>query len=192
MTEEVTRVINALLIAPPEEVTKKAGEIITRCAHVLYGFNTTVKALAALYVASMLSGRPWSRRTILKYCEALYVRAHKVYEASRRIKRALGIASPRPEHFVDVVATKLGLPPAVRERAKVIVRAARLVGLVSGKGPSTVAAAAVYLAAREAGISLCQKDVAAAADVTEITLRRRINDLLPLSSARLSLDAHPH
>ena len=46
-----------------------------------------------------------------------------------------------------------------------------------GRGPTGLAAAAVYLATRIKGITRTQRDVAMAAGVTEVTIRNRYKEI---------------
>jgi len=50
-------------------------------------------------------------------------------------------------------------------------------GLISGRGPTGVAAAAVYIAAALKGERRTQKEVAEVAGVTEVTIRNRYREL---------------
>ena len=50
-------------------------------------------------------------------------------------------------------------------------------GLISGRGPTGVAAAAVYIASAIYGERRTQKEVADVAGVTEVTIRNRYREL---------------
>jgi transcription initiation factor TFIIB len=50
-------------------------------------------------------------------------------------------------------------------------------GLISGRGPTGVAAAAVYIASAMYGERRTQKEVADVAGVTEVTIRNRYREL---------------
>jgi transcription initiation factor TFIIB len=50
-------------------------------------------------------------------------------------------------------------------------------GLISGRGPTGVAAAAIYIAAADQGERKTQKEVADVAGVTEVTIRNRYREL---------------
>ena len=50
-------------------------------------------------------------------------------------------------------------------------------GLTSGRGPTGVAAAAIYIASVQCGERRTQRDVADVARVTEVTVRNRYKEL---------------
>jgi len=89
-----------------------------------------------------------------------------------------------PELFVSRFSAELELPFAVRERVIDLVRIAVAEGRVTGSPPSTVAAAAIYFAAREAGLGLTQKGVAAACGTTDTTIRTQVSRLTATVEAR--------
>ncbi|MCD6434493.1 MAG: transcription initiation factor IIB, partial [Candidatus Diapherotrites archaeon] len=65
----------------------------------------------------------------------------------------------------------------VQELGREIVEKAIKQGLISGRGPTGVAAAAVYIAGLLKGERRTQKEVANVAGVTEVTIRNRYREL---------------
>lgn len=104
----------------------------------------------------------------------------------RFLKRDLGINMPltNPVHYIPRFATDLGLSGEVQEKAREILELAIKRGLISGRGPTGVAAAAVYIAGVLKGERKTQKEVADVAGVTEVTIRNRYREL----KERLNLD----
>lgn len=82
-----------------------------------------------------------------------------------------------PALFVSKFAADLAVPDRVRTRALELVRTAEANGRSMGSPPSTVAAAAVYLVARQAGLGLTQKQVAATGGTTDTTIRAQTRSL---------------
>ncbi len=97
----------------------------------------------------------------------------------RMLKNELDIEVPLPDpiEFVPRYGSELELSGKVQERAKRILKKSKEKRLVSGKGPTGVAAAALYLAAKIEGEKRTQKEVSEAANVTEVTIRNRYREL---------------
>ncbi len=74
------------------------------------------------------------------------------------------------------LASEFDVPAAVRARATDVATAVFEVKRGTGCNPAGIAAACVYLAAREHDVPLLQRAVAEAAGVTDVTLRARMND----------------
>ncbi|MDP2973487.1 MAG: transcription initiation factor IIB, partial [Candidatus Diapherotrites archaeon] len=72
----------------------------------------------------------------------------------------------------------------VQEEGRKILEQAIDKGLISGRGPTGVAAAAVYIAGLLKGERRTQKEVANVAGVTEVTIRNRYREL----KKRLDID----
>ncbi len=95
------------------------------------------------------------------------------------LNAGLGLAARPfpPELFVSRFTAELELSSTVRMRAVDLVRAAVTAGRVVGNPPSSVAAAAVYLAAKAAGLELTQTEVATACGTTDTTIRNTFQAL---------------
>ncbi|MEM4295204.1 MAG: hypothetical protein QXS91_00090, partial [Candidatus Anstonellales archaeon] len=65
----------------------------------------------------------------------------------------------------------------VQKEAVKLIKKSLKKGLISGRGPTGVAAAAIYIAAAEQGERKTQKEVAEVAGVTEVTIRNRYREL---------------
>ncbi|MEM0383133.1 MAG: transcription initiation factor IIB [Candidatus Anstonellales archaeon] len=102
--------------------------------------------------------------------------------AYRFIKRELNLKVPftSPSIYIPRYASALQLSEDVQERAKEIVEMAMEKGMLSGRGPTGIAAAALYIAALEKGERRTQKQVAEIAGVTEVTIRNRYRELKEL------------
>ena len=82
-----------------------------------------------------------------------------------------------PIYYVPRFATELNLSGEVQEKAREIIERAIKKGLISGRGPTGVSAAAVYIASLLLGERRTQKEVANVAGVTEVTIRNRYREL---------------
>jgi transcription initiation factor TFIIB len=129
----------------------------------------------SLYAACRLMNVPRS----LEEFERAYpmVRRRTVAQTYRLLVRNLGLKAPiqDPSIFVTKIASRLGLSQKTVQEALRILDEARMEGLVVGKDPIGVAAAALYIACE--GCEVRQKDLAKAAGVTEVTVRHRCREL---------------
>lgn len=125
-------------------------------------------------------------RTLDEIAEISSINKKEIGRTYRFLKRDLGITMPltNPVHYIPRFASELGLSGQVQEKAREILETAITQGLISGRGPTGVAAAAVYIAGVLKGERKTQKEVADVAGVTEVTIRNRYREL----KERLNLD----
>lgn len=118
-------------------------------------------------------------RTLNEMAEASGLTKKEIGRTYRFIVRELDIAVPLtdPSYYISRFVSVLNLSPAVEAKGKSIVKKAISSGLISGRGPTGVAAAAVYIAALMVGERRTQKEVANVAGVTEVTIRNRYREL---------------
>jgi transcription initiation factor TFIIB len=83
-----------------------------------------------------------------------------------------------PKDFVPRFAEGLGLPAQVERCAIRILEKAHQKLIISGKAPSGLAAAALYVASIVEGHRTTQREVAEVAKVTEVTIRNRYKELV--------------
>ncbi len=98
----------------------------------------------------------------------------------RYLCRKLDIKMPviTPMDYVPRFASKLELSGETEAKALEILDKARKKGIISGRGPTGVAAAALYLAAKEMGDRKTQKKISTILPgVTEVTIRNRCDEL---------------
>ena len=118
-------------------------------------------------------------RTLNEMAEASGLTKKEIGRTYRFIVKELDIAVPLtdPSYYISRFVSVLNLSPAVEAKGKTIVKKAISSGLISGRGPTGVAAAAVYIAALMVGERRTQKEVANVAGVTEVTIRNRYREL---------------
>ena len=75
-------------------------------------------------------------------------------------------------------SSELTLNPKTQERAIAILKQAQKKDLISGRGPTGVAAAAIYVASTLENEKRTQREVAEVAGVTEVTIRNRYKELI--------------
>jgi transcription initiation factor TFIIB len=110
-----------------------------------------------------------------------------VYQRMRKVKEATGMGAlpPSPQDLIDRFAAELGLPDPLADAAiRLLEDASESDSSVggAGKSPSGIAAGSVYLAARinDRRMDFPQYEIAAVADVSEVTIRNRYQHLAEL------------
>jgi transcription initiation factor TFIIB len=97
----------------------------------------------------------------------------------KRVMKDLGIRilPTPPAEYVPRFSSQLQLDAPTQALASRILGYEQVSALGTGRGPTGLAAAAVYLATRIQGITRTQRDVAMAAGVTEVTIRNRYKEI---------------
>ena len=100
----------------------------------------------------------------------------------RLLAQKLNIFIPHiePDQYVAKFANHLVLQGIVEDLANRILDTARRLRLTGGRGPTGMAAAAVYMASVIFGERRTQREVAEVAEVTEVTIRNRYKELAEL------------
>ncbi|HEC57167.1 MAG TPA: transcription initiation factor IIB [Candidatus Syntrophoarchaeum butanivorans] len=134
-------------------------------------------ATAILYAVCRQKGIP---RTLEEVGSVSRVKQKEIGRTYRFLSRELDfrLQPSSPSEFVSRFCSRLNLKEDVRAKAIEIVNQAEQQELTVGKGPISIAAAAIYIAARLCGDTRTQKEVAAATGVTEVTIRNRYKDIV--------------
>lgn len=141
------------------------------------GRSTLGLAAACLYAACREERIPRSLKDI---AAAANLRMKELTRSYRVIVNALDIKMPveDPIRSLARIASAIDAPPNVIRRARKILDRANAEGLSAGKDPMALAGAALYLSSQlEGHRGKTQKDVAEAAEVSELTLRNRYHSL---------------
>jgi len=134
--------------------------------------------IAALtYAVAREFGSP---RTLEEISEASGVSKREIGRTYRYIARELNIRilPADPITFVPRFCSMLGLSDVVQAKAIEILKKAKKHDITSGKGPTGVAAAAIYIASVLVGEKRTQREVADIVGVTEVTIRNRQKELV--------------
>ncbi|VVB65548.1 Transcription initiation factor IIB [Candidatus Gugararchaeum adminiculabundum] len=131
---------------------------------------------ASIYATCRMHGIP---RTLDEISAIAGIEKKEIGRAYRFIARELDLDVPLtdPSHYVPKFVSALNLSGKVQERALLLLKKALKKGLISGRGPTGVSAAAVYIASATVGERRTQKEVADVAGVTEVTIRNRYREL---------------
>lgn len=132
---------------------------------------------ALVYAVSREFGSP---RTLEEIAEASGIEKREIGRAYRYIARELNIKilPADPVTFVPRFTSILGLSDKVQAKAIEILRKARKFDATSGKGPTGVAAAAIYIACVLVGEKRTQREVADICNITEVTIRNRYKEIV--------------
>lgn len=161
-------------------VTEQAIRIYRRAASgdLIRGRSIDGIAAASLYASARINGLPSDpdvfarashvdRRTLLRLHRIL------VHELDLKARPAT------PYDHVNRFASALTLPHEVAERARALLERADRTLVTSGRSPTGLAAAAIYIVAQRSPTPRTQRQVSEATGVTEVTIRHRARDLLP-------------
>ena len=174
--DEIERLSALLVIA---EQTREESLVIYREAweHDLIHGRSIEKILAAsIYMACRKENVP---RTLDEIENATNVGRKDIIKTSKLLASRLEmrLVPAHPRDYVRRFCAKLNLAKTVEQRALVIINEAVEKHITSGRGPTGIAASAIYIAAILCGDRKTQKDVAEATGVTEVTLRVRYKEL---------------
>lgn len=177
--QELEKMINRLQL--PKNIADKAAYIYKQAVkkQLIRGRLIESVVAAVIYAVCRMEGIPKTLDDIASISNA---DKKDIGRAYRFIKRELNLKIPlaTAEIYIPRYASALNLGPEVQERAKEIIRMAMESSILSGRGPTGIAAAALYIAALEKGERRTQKQVAEQAGVTEVTIRNRYRELKEL------------
>ena len=173
---ELDRLTDKLHIPP--QIKEKAAVIYRKALEsgLVRGRSIAAITAAALYAACRVSETP---RTLKEVIEASGLKRRDVARCYRLLIKELNLKMPveDPMKSISKIASRIGASMRTQSKAIEILRQAKAKGLVAGKDPVGLAAAALYVACVMDGMKKTQKDVAIAADVTEVTVRNRYKSL---------------
>jgi len=131
---------------------------------------------AALYASCRDNGVP---RTLDELAEASNVQRKIIGRTYRFLMRELHLSlqPTSPHDYVSRFCSELNLDREVELTVKRLLDEAADTDLTSGRGPTGVAAAAIYIATILCNQRRTQKEVADVAGVTEVTIRNRYKEL---------------
>lgn len=147
-------------------------------------------AAAAVYAACRHRGNP---RSVEEIAEHSREGKKKISAHYRMLVTKLKIRMPisSPENYVPRFISELNLPREVqRTTMDILTRAKEVRGLVTGRDPRGLAAAAIYVAAIMNDCRVTQKDISNVSGVTEVTIRNRYKELVSKLELTMATPAH--
>ncbi len=162
----------------PDSIREAAALMYRKCIEkgLIRGRLIESVVASVLYAICREYGIP---RTLDEISTISGVEKKEIGRTFRFISRELELKVPLtdPTHYIPRFASTLKLSGKVQEKAIDLLKKAISKGLISGRGPTGVAAAAVYIASAVEGERRTQKEVADVAGVTEVTIRNRYREL---------------
>ena len=161
-------------LALTNAVVEKAAYIYRKAMERKLVRGRSIQGLVAacLYASCRNTETP---RTLDDIAKGINIRRKDVARCYRLILRELDLKMPvvDPVKGVSRIASLAGLSEKSKRKAIAILNEAKKEGIVAGKDPMGIAAAALYLACISIGESKSQKEISIASGVTEVTIRNR-------------------
>ena len=161
-------------LALTDAVVEKAAYIYRKAMERKLVRGRSIQGLVAacLYASCRNTETP---RTLDDIAKGINIRRKDVARCYRLIFRELELKMPvvDPVKGVSRIASIAELSEKSKRKAIKILNQAKEEGIVAGKDPMGIAAAALYLACISTGEVKSQKDISIASGVTEVTIRNR-------------------
>jgi transcription initiation factor TFIIB len=161
-------------LALTDAVVEKAAYIYRKSMEKKLVRGRSIQGLVAacLYASCRNTETP---RTLDDIAKGINIRRKDVARCYRLIYRELELKMPvvDPVKGVSRIASIAELSEKSKRKAIKILNQAKDDGIVAGKDPMGIAAAALYLACISTGEVKSQKDISIASGVTEVTIRNR-------------------
>ncbi len=174
---ELKRVSSYLRL--PRSVEEEAARIYRLAVQkgLVRGRSMESVIAGALYAACRRHEIP---RTLDEMGEASGIEKKEIGRTYRFVTRELEITirPSNPADYIPRFASALKLSAETQSKAVEILEMARDIELTSGRGPTGIAAAALYVASLIHGEKRTQREVADVAGVTEVTIRNRYKELI--------------
>ena len=161
-------------LALTDAVIEKAAYIYRKAMEkkLIRGRSILGLVAACLYASCRNTETP---RTLDDMANGINVRRKDVARCYRLIFRELElkIPVPDPKKGVSRIASIADLSEKTKRKAIEILEKAKEVGMIAGKDPMGIAAAALYIACISNNETKSQKEISLASGVTEVTIRNR-------------------
>jgi len=162
----------------PRNIRETAAMIYRKAAKQKLTRGRTIEGITAavLYAACRQCNLPRTLGEISKVSEVKKKDVGRNYRnISRRLK--LRILPTVPQDYISRFCGRLNLSTDVQIKAIEILKKASSEDLTSGRGPTGMAAAAIYISSVLCGERRTQREVSEVAGVTEVTIRNRYKEL---------------
>ncbi len=173
---ELDRMASALGL--PRNVRETAAVIYRKAVekNLIRGRSIQGVVAASLYGACRMVGVP---RTLDEIANVANVGRKEIGRTYRFMARELQLKlmPTKPDDYIARFCSELELPGDVQVKAEELLRMAAEKELTSGRGPTGVAAAAIYIASILTNNRRTQREVAEVAGVTEVTIRNRYKEI---------------
>ncbi len=168
----------ASVMSLPRSVRETAAMIYRKAAlkNLIRGRSIEGVTAASLYAACRQCNVP---RTLNEISEVVHMPRKEIGRNYRYISRELNLRllPTTPKDYISRFCSELNLTQEVKEKTMDILREAADQELTSGRGPTGLAAASLYIATVLCNNRRTQREVAGVAGVTEVTIRNRYKEL---------------
>lgn len=162
----------------PRIVRETAAMIYRKAAlkKLVRGRSIDGVTAAALYAACRQCNVP---RTLDEISSIAHMSRKEIGRTYRYVSRELELKllPTLPEDYISRFCSELKLSGDVQSKTLEILKEAARKELTSGRGPTGIAAASLYIASVLCGERRTQREVAEVAGVTEVTIRNRYKEL---------------
>jgi transcription initiation factor TFIIB len=162
----------------PRTVRETAAMIYRKAAlkKLVRGRSIEGVITAALYAACRQCHVP---RTLDEISNIAHLSRKDIGRTYRYVSRELGLKllPTSPEDYISRFCSELKLSGDVRAKTLEILQEAARRELTSGRGPTGMAAASLYIASVLCGERRTQREIADVAGVTEVTIRNRYKEI---------------
>ncbi len=162
----------------PRSVRETAAMIYRKAAlkKLVRGRSIEGVITAALYAACRQCHVP---RTLDEISNIAHISRKEIGRTYRYVSRELGLKllPTSPEDYISRFCSELKLSGDVRAKTLEILQEAAHRELTSGRGPTGIAAASLYIASVLCSERRTQREVAEVAGVTEVTIRNRYKEI---------------
>ncbi len=181
---ELQRIISFLNLPKPvhERIARYYEDAVDK--GLVRGRSIESVIAALVYAVSRQFGTP---RTLEEITEASGLEKREIGRTYRYIARELQIRilPANPKDYVPRFCSILKLSNKVEAGAIRILKKAKKKGIISGKSPTGLAAAAIYIACLLKNEEKTQRQIADAISLTEVTLRNRQKEIIDKLKIRL-------
>ena len=172
---EIDRMASALGIPDP---TQEVAAVLYRRAlneDLIRGRSIEGVSTAMLYAACRQEGIP---RSLEEVEEVARVDRKEIGRTYSYVSNELNLKMEPvdPKQYIPRFASQLNLSEQTQIKAKEVIDSSAEQGLLSGKSPTGIAAAALYTASLLCDEKRIQREIADAANVTEVTVRNRYQE----------------
>jgi len=162
----------------PRTVRETAAMIYRKAAlkNLIRGRSVESVTAASLYAACRQCHVP---RTLDEISQIANMSRKEIGRNYRYVSRELGLKllPTTPQDYISRFCSELKLSSDVQGKVMEILKEAADAELTSGRGPTGIAAASIYVASILCGERRTQREVSEVAGVTEVTIRNRYKEL---------------
>lgn len=167
----------------PRDIKETAALIYRKAvkSNVMKGRSIKGMLAVSIYFACKITGNPISLDKIMQVLKVSKRNVSRCYADMVEIlpkDMVDKIKTTNSLVYIPQITNKLELSPEVEIYAKTILNEALKNGMIAGKSPRSLAAAAVYIACLLTNNKKTQKEIAEIAGVTEVTIRNRSKELI--------------